>query len=110
MNNRIKITTVTGLREYKPEEITLKVENNRIYVDGKHETPEKSCEFHRVFSLPDNIQPESVRHRLDLFGELTIEGLEALPGGEIDLSFLDDNKTKVMGCAKTMIYNTSDII
>lgn len=91
---RTKITTVTGLNDYKPEDISLKVENNRIYVDGKHVSKGKhgseTTEFHRVFSLPSNIMPASVHYRLDLFGELTIEGLEALPGGDVDLSFLDD--------------------
>jgi len=90
MNSRIRIKTISGLNDYKPEEISLKVVGKRIYVDGKHRAGGTTNEFHQVLSLPDNIQPESVRHRLDLFGELTIEGLEALPGGDIDLSFLDD--------------------
>ena len=73
-----KIASVP-LSHYKPEEISLEVDNEKVILHGLHQFEredgfEKS-EFKRVFKLPQSIDPKTVKSRPSQGGrELLIEG------------------------------------
>lgn len=106
-SSKILISTV-DVKNYKPEDISLRVENRKIYVDGKHYSESKhgteSFEFHRVFQLPADVDPSSVSSRITYDGLLHIEAfktrtenlnvalLGCSPG---DVSRTDENKFAV---------------
>ncbi|GFT77280.1 hypothetical protein NPIL_242091 [Nephila pilipes] len=63
--------------DYEPDEITVKVINDRLAVSAKHETKDDDVyEYHemvRSFELPEGVDPEMVVSRLASDGQLTIE-------------------------------------
>ena len=73
-----KIASVP-LSHYKPEEISLEVDNEKVILHGLHQFEredgfEKS-EFKRVFKLPQGIDPKTVKSRPSQDGQaLVIEG------------------------------------
>ena len=73
-----KIASVP-LSHYKPEEISLEVDNGKVTLHGMHQLEredgfEKS-EFKRVFKLPQGIDPKTVKSRPSQDGQaLVIEG------------------------------------
>ena len=73
-----KIASVP-LSHYKPEEISLEVDNEKVILHGQHQFEredgfEKS-EFKRVFKLPQGIDPKTVKSRPSQDGcALVIEG------------------------------------
>ncbi|XP_020608859.1 uncharacterized protein LOC110047449 [Orbicella faveolata] len=73
-----KIASVP-LSHYKPEEISLEVDNEKVILHGLHQFEredgfEKS-EFKRVFKLPQGIDPKTVKSRASQDGQaLIIEG------------------------------------
>lgn len=62
---------------YQPDEITVKVVNDKLSVSAKHETKTDDVyEYHemsRSFTLPDGVDPDTVVSRLNKNGQLTIE-------------------------------------
>ncbi|CAL1289442.1 unnamed protein product [Larinioides sclopetarius] len=62
---------------YQPDEITVKVVNDKLSVSAQHETKgDDVYEYHemtRSFSLPDGVDPDTVVSRLNAHGQLTIE-------------------------------------
>ncbi|KAK3710519.1 hypothetical protein QZH41_000853 [Actinostola sp. cb2023] len=81
-SSKILISTL-DVKNYRPEEISLRVEDKKIYVDGKHHAESKhgteSFEFHRVFQLPPDVEPSSVSSRMTYDGLLHIEAFKTLP-------------------------------
>ena len=77
-----KIASVP-LSHYKPEEISLEVDNGKVTLHGQHQYEledgfEKS-EFKRVFKLPQGIDPKTVKSRPSQDGcALVIEGTKQL--------------------------------
>lgn len=74
----IKIACVL-LRNYKPEEISLEVNSEKVLVHGQHEFQQEDrfekYEFKRVFKLPQGVDPTTVRSRITQDGGvLVIEG------------------------------------
>ena len=73
-----KIASVP-LSHYKPEEISVEVDNEKVILHGMHQLEredgfEKS-EFKRVFKLPQGIDPKTVKSRPSQDGQvLVIEG------------------------------------
>ncbi|KAF8794460.1 heat shock protein 27-like [Argiope bruennichi] len=61
---------------YQPEEITVKVINDKLSISAKHEIKDDVYEYHemtRSFSLPEGVDPDTVVSRLNANGHLTIE-------------------------------------
>ncbi|GBM66369.1 hypothetical protein AVEN_235730-1 [Araneus ventricosus] len=62
---------------YHPDEITVKVVNDKLSVSAKHETKGGDVyEYHemtRSFNLPEGVDPDTVISRLNANGQLTIE-------------------------------------
>ncbi|GFW61337.1 hypothetical protein TNCV_4136551 [Trichonephila clavipes] len=62
---------------YQPDEITVKVINDRIAISAKHESRgDDVYEYHemtRSFDLPEGVDPATVVSRLNTSGQLTIE-------------------------------------
>ena len=81
--------------KYKPDEVECKVENGKVIVNGKQRVETKhgyeSSEFHRSYSLPENVDPESVRSRIE-HGVLQIEGVKQQPEEEASEAKEEDNK------------------
>ena len=73
-----KIASVP-LSHYKPEEISLEVDNEKVILHGVHQLEREDGfeknEFKRVFKLPQGIDPKSVKSRPSQDGQaLVIEG------------------------------------
>ncbi|GFT77282.1 hypothetical protein NPIL_242101 [Nephila pilipes] len=62
---------------YQPEEITVKVVNDRVTISAKHESNgDDVYEYHemtRCMDLPEGVDPETIISRLNSEGQLTIE-------------------------------------
>ncbi|GFQ91748.1 hypothetical protein TNCT_337951 [Trichonephila clavata] len=62
---------------YQPEEITVKIINDKLAISAKHETKDDDvCEYHemaRSFDLPEGVDPQTVTSRLSSTGQLTVE-------------------------------------
>lgn len=81
-DNKFKISLDTS--SYQPEEITVKVVNDKIAISAKHEAKDKDVyefyEMYRSFDLPENVDPNAITSHLNASGQLTVEApLKALP-------------------------------
>ncbi|XP_031552357.1 protein lethal(2)essential for life-like [Actinia tenebrosa] len=65
------------VHNYEPNEITLKVEDGKVKVQGKHHSQGRfgfeSSEFHQAYPLPEDVDPSSVSSRFSPDGVLYIE-------------------------------------
>ncbi len=68
-----------NVQNFKPEELVIKTVGNTVHVEAKHEEKTSdgasfsSRNFSQSFSLPKEINPESVVSSLSKDGKLTIE-------------------------------------
>lgn len=89
-SSKILISTL-DVKNYRPEEISLRVEDKKIYVDGKHYSESnhgtESFEFHRIFNLPSGVEPASVTSRMTYDGMLHIEAFKTQPQ-KLDVALL----------------------
>ncbi|XP_067001507.2 protein lethal(2)essential for life [Anabrus simplex] len=76
------------VQQFKPEEITVKTVGNSVIIEGKHEERKDehgyiSRQFQRRYTLPKDVDPNTVTSKLSSDGILTIEGpRKALPPPE----------------------------
>ncbi|KAF8786163.1 heat shock protein beta-6-like [Argiope bruennichi] len=74
-DNKFQVQMDTS--NYQPDEITVKVVNDKLTISAKHETKADDVyEYHemtRSFSLPEGVDPDAVVSRLNTNGQLTIE-------------------------------------
>ena len=95
----VKIASLL-LRHYKPENIALEVDSDKVILHGKHRSEREDgfykCEFKRVFPLPQNVDPTTVTSRITQDGGvLVIEGLKRVEEKEDDGKF--ETKLDVSG-------------
>ena len=95
----VKIASVL-LRHFKPENIALEVDSDKVILHGKHRSEREDgfykCEFKRVFPLPQNVDPTTVTSRITQDGGvLVIEGLKRVEEKEDDGKF--ETKLDVSG-------------
>ena len=95
----VKIASVL-LRHFKPENIPLEVDRDKVILHGKHRSEREDgfyrCEFKRVFPLPQNVDPTTVTSRITQDGGvLIIEGLKHVEEKEDDGKF--ETKLDVSG-------------
>ena len=87
----VKIASVP-LNQYKPEEITIEVDSDKVTLQGQHRSEREdgfdTNEFKRVFKLPQDIDPTTVTSRTTQDGgALVIEGSKLLEEKEDDGKF-----------------------
>ena len=95
----VKIASVL-MRHFKPENIALEVDSDKVILHGKHRSEREDgfykCEFKRVFPLPQNVDPTTVTSRITQDGGvLIIEGLKHVEEKEDDGKF--ETKLDVSG-------------
>ena len=95
----VKIASVL-LRHFKLENIALEVDSDKVTLHGKHHSEKEdgfnTCEFKRVFPLPQNVDPTTVTSRITQDGGvLVIEGLKRVEEKEDDGKF--ETKLDVSG-------------
>ena len=76
----IKIATVP-LNQYKPEDISLDVDNEKITLHGQHRSEDENGfennEFKKVFKIPEGVDPTSVTSKASHDGRaLVLEGIK----------------------------------
>lgn len=80
-----------NVKQFKPEEISVKTVDNSIVIHGKHEEKQDehgfiSREFTRRYMLPPGVEPETVSSSLSPDGVLTVtaprKALEPAPENE----------------------------
>ena len=81
-DGKFKVSLDTS--NYQPEEITVKVVDDKLAISAKHEAKSNDvyeyCEMYRSFDLPDNVDPSAITSHLSSSGQLTVEApLKALP-------------------------------
>jgi len=85
-DQKVYIATVE-VKNYKPEEITFKVENGKIALHGKHsvkgEFGWETSEFHRYYTLPQGVDPKTITSRI-ADGVMYIEGFKLPPDAKKD--------------------------
>ena len=71
------------VRHYTPEEISLKIEEDKLIVTGKHHRESEhgfeSSEFSRSYTLPPDVDPKSLTSNITKEGTLQIEALKIKP-------------------------------
>ena len=65
------------VQQFKPDQLNVKVVDNTVVIDGKHEERQDehgfiSRQFQRRYVLPDNVDPATVISSLSSDGVLTI--------------------------------------
>ncbi|XP_069691047.1 protein lethal(2)essential for life-like [Periplaneta americana] len=76
------------VQQFKPEELTVKMVDNFVVVDGKHEERQDehgfiSRQFQRRYLLPSDVDPSTVVSQISSDGVLTISApKQALPEGK----------------------------
>lgn len=87
---KTKIASVP-MSHYKPEEISLEVDNEKISLHGLHRFEREngfiSSEFQRYFKLPQGVDPRTVTSRISQNGDLIIEGMKFSKRGVRDRRF-----------------------
>jgi HSP20 family molecular chaperone IbpA len=72
-----KIQYKLDVRQFKPEEITLKTKDNQLEVHAKHEEKTEHGnvyrEYHRMCTLPKELDPHTLTSKLGNDGVLSIE-------------------------------------
>ncbi|KAK8779091.1 protein lethal(2)essential for life-like [Amblyomma americanum] len=74
-----KFSIQVDTRNFAPEEITVKTQDNCVIIHGKHEekSDDRGCyikrEFTRRYVLPEDVEPESVKCHLNPNGLLALE-------------------------------------
>ncbi|XP_065666969.1 heat shock protein Hsp-16.1/Hsp-16.11 [Hydra vulgaris] len=72
-----------NVKHYKPEEVTLKVEGQTLEVSGKHRNENENgfecSEFHRKYTIPDDVDPTALTSNISQDGVLHIEAPKKLP-------------------------------
>ncbi|XP_027041102.1 heat shock protein beta-2-like isoform X2 [Pocillopora damicornis] len=87
----VKIASVP-LNQYKPEDITLEVDSDKVTLHGQHRSEREdgfdTSEFKRVFKLPQDIDPTTVTSRTTQDGGvLVVEGSKRVEEKEDDGKF-----------------------
>ena len=87
----VKIASLL-LRHFKPENIALEVDSDKVTLHGKQRLEREdgfnTCEFKRIFPLPQNVDPTTVTSRITQDGGvLVIEGLKRVEEKEDDGKF-----------------------
>jgi len=74
-DNKFKISLDTS--NYQPDEITVKVVNDKIAISAKHEAKGKDVyefyEMYRSFDVPENVDSNTITSHLSALGQLTVE-------------------------------------
>lgn len=90
-NQEIKKIASLPMSHYKPEEISLEVDNKKISLHGLHRFEREngfiSSEFKRYFKLPQDVDPTTVTSRISRNGDLIIEGMKFSKRGVRDRRF-----------------------
>lgn len=76
-NDKDKFHVALDVQQFKPEEITVKIQDNFIVVEGKHEAKQDdhgvvSRQFVRKYMVPEQCDPEQTSSTLSSDGILTI--------------------------------------
>lgn len=92
-NGAVKIASVL-LNQFKPEDITLEVDSDKVSLHGQHRSEREdgfdTNEFKRVFKLPQDVDPTTVTSRATQDGSaLVIEGSKRVQEKD------DDGKFKI---------------
>ena len=87
----VKIASLL-LSHFKPENIALEVDSDKVTLHGKQRLEREdgfnTCEFKRIFPLPQNVDPTTVTSRITQDGGvLVIEGLKRVEEKEDDGKF-----------------------
>lgn len=77
ISEKDKFKVMLNVKQFSPEEITVKTVDNAIVIHGKHEEKQDehgfvSREFNRRYMLPEGVNPEKVTSSLSPDGVLTI--------------------------------------
>lgn len=88
------------VKNYNPHEISLRVQDGKIKVHGKHHSEGEfgydSREFRRKFDLPEGVDPSTVSSRVSPGGVLYIEGYKTPPKDESEMAGdLDEKRFSV---------------
>lgn len=79
-----------NVKEYKPHEISVKMDKNKIIVSAKHEekdgTKSVSTEFNREVTIPKEVDPLSLQCMISQDGILTVDAPIPVPGYQPSLS------------------------
>ncbi|XP_035206784.1 heat shock protein beta-6-like [Stegodyphus dumicola] len=74
-DNKFQVSVDTS--NYQPDEISVKIVNDKIAISAKHESKGNDVyeyhEMYRCFDLPSGVEPSAVTSRLSASGQLTVE-------------------------------------
>ncbi|XP_050422555.1 alpha-crystallin A chain-like [Adelges cooleyi] len=76
-NNKNEFKVNLDVQQFKPEEVSVKVVDDYVVIDGKHEERSDehgfiSRQFTRRYKVPDNVDPNTITSKLSSDGVLSI--------------------------------------
>ncbi|UYV62058.1 HSPB6 [Cordylochernes scorpioides] len=88
INDSNKFQVLMDVRHFHPSDVSVQIEDENVVVHARHEErPDQhgyvAREFTRKFQIPPDIDPGSIRTRLDVDGVLIIEAPKSHPEGRI---------------------------
>ncbi|PSN36850.1 hypothetical protein C0J52_14969 [Blattella germanica] len=102
------------VQQFKPEELTVKMVNDYVVVEGKHEERQDehgyiSRQFQRRYKLPSDIDPTTVVSELSSDGVLTVTGpKKALPPATPNERVVTITQTNVPAVKQTQDEETKE--
>jgi len=103
-----KLEISIDVREYRPDDLDVKVENNNLIISAKHEIREnneiRTKVFEQKFSLPPGINPESVRSNLTREGTLVVTATKEIQDNS---RYVKDDSTKSLSSQMDNVMSPS---
>ncbi|XP_047137378.1 uncharacterized protein LOC100197458 isoform X1 [Hydra vulgaris] len=83
------------VKHFKPEEVTIKVDGKVLEICGKHRNKNENgfefIEFHRKYTLPDDVDLTALTSNISVDGVLHIEAPKVLPASPESIESTDEN-------------------
>ncbi|MDK3205690.1 small heat shock protein, partial [Escherichia coli] len=104
------------VQQFKPEEVSVKVVDGYIVVDGKHEERSDehgyiSRQFTRRYKVPDSVDPAAIKSTLSSDGVLSIGAPKKAPEsvkGEIPIQIVQTNQPSVKAASKNKAKDSGE--
>jgi len=96
-----------SVKDYRPEELSIKTEGDVLIVMGKHETKSEgggsfiSKQFEQKFSLPSGVKPESITSSLSRDAVLTVTAPREITGFRKNRGAIQQESSRDLYSSKT---------
>lgn len=78
INNAKEFSVELNVSQFRPEELSVSVHDEELVIEGHHEERDEECgtverHFTRKYTLPKNVNPESIESHMTKEGHMTVK-------------------------------------